>query len=442
MRHRSLRLSVVCPVLAAVSLGACTFGQAKDPPLRGERLAVMVQGSNLRVDNEAATREIAIAPPVANAAWPQLAGSATHAVYHVSLAPAPRQAFRVSAGRGSTDYRRLLAQPVIDEAGRLFVLDALARIYVFDAASGRRLWARDLRPREEQDGTLGGGLAAFGGRVYVTTGFAQVLALDAGDGRVLWRRQVSAPVRSAPTVADGRVFAVSTDNRTHALEAETGNPLWTHRGAVEQAALLGSASPAYESGTLVVAYSSGELFGLRADNGRESWSDFLSQRRRTSGISTIADIRASPVIDRGRVIAVSNAGVMVALSLASGTRVWQQAIGATETPWVAGDFIYLVSNDNVLLCVSRRDGRIVWGRSLRRYEDEKARRDWITWSGPVLAGDRLILAGTNKTVLAVSPYTGDLLGQIKVDDGVEVAPIVARDTLYLLTRDSDLIAWR
>jgi outer membrane protein assembly factor BamB len=218
--------------------------------------------------------------------------------------------------------------------------------------------------------------------------------------------------------------------------------LWTHRGTVEQVSLLGGASPAIDRGTLVVAYSSGELFGLNAANGKETWSEFLSPRRRTSGVGAVADIRASPVIDRGQVFAVSNSGYMVALSLASGSRIWQRRIGATSTPWAAGDYLYLVTTDNVLICLRRRDGRVVWGRSLSRYKDVRKRRDWISWSGPVLAGDRLILAGTNRKVLSVSPYAGDLLGEIRVADGVEISPIVARRTLYILTRDAELIAWR
>lgn len=442
MKDRYLHLASVVLLLLPLGLGACTFSKPKEPRLEGKRVPVMLQGSNLGLEGEVTDTQIAVAPPVANTAWPLAGGTPTHAPYHLALGEAPRRIFRVRAGHGSTSERRLLAQPVVDKDGRIFVLDADARIYVFEADTGRRLWARDLRPRDERGGTLGAGLAAVGGRIFVSTGFAQVLALDAADGRVLWRKRLSAPFRSAPTVADGKVFAVSTDNRTHALDAETGKVLWTHRGTVEQASLLGGASPAYESGKLVVAYSSGELFGINTSNGREIWSDFLSQRRRTSAIGTIADIKASPVIDRGMIFAISNSGYMVASSLTSGRRIWQKRIGSTNTPWVAGDYLYLVSTENILVCLRRRDGQVVWGRSLDRYEDAKKRRNWISWSGPVLAGDRLVLAGTNKQVLAVSPYTGDLLGRIKLDDGVEISPVVSRGTLYILTREAELLAWR
>ena len=41
----------------------------------------------------------------------------------------------------------------------------------------------------------------------------------------------------------------------------------------------------------------------------------------------------------------------------------------------------------------------------------------MTWFGPLLAGDRLIVAGTNEEALAVSPYTGDMLGHIRAVGG-------------------------
>jgi outer membrane protein assembly factor BamB len=434
----------VLPVLALAVLTAagCTFTERKDPPLKGERLSVLVYDTGIRADPSLASVPVAVAPPTVNLAWPQGGGIASHAFYHLALGAAPRRIFRTSAGEGASDEQRLLAQPVVDSKGRVFVLDVEAQITAIDSNTGRRLWKRSLRGDEDSDGTLGGGLAAVGGRVFVTTGFAQVIALEAASGKMLWRRNVSAPFRSAPTVADGRVFAVSTDNHSHALDATTGAVIWTHRGASELTSLLGGAAPAYDSGVVVVAYSTGELFGLRATNGNELWSDYLARSGRASNVAQIADIRASPVIDRGRVLAISNSGRMVALNLANGLRIWEKRLGSIQTPWAAGDFIYVVTTDSLLLCISRADGRIRWARSVPRYENPKKQEDLITWSGPVLAGDRLILVGSNRDVISVSPYTGDLLGKIRLPDPASLPPVVARNTLFIFTDDAELIAWR
>ena len=133
---------------------------------------------------------------------------------------------------------------------------------------------------------------------------------------------------------------------------------------------------------------------------------------------------------------------MVALDLRSGLRVWEKKIGGIQSPWLAGDFIYILSSENKLVCMTKADGFIVWITELHKYEDMENQEDLIIWSGPVMAGDRLILTGAHGMTLAISPYTGKLLGRLEMSDPVRIAPIVAGDTIYILTEEADLIALR
>ncbi|HET9149630.1 MAG TPA: PQQ-binding-like beta-propeller repeat protein, partial [Alphaproteobacteria bacterium] len=113
-----------------------------------------------------------------------------------------------------------------------------------------------------------------------------------------------------------------------------------------------------------------------------------------------------------------------------------------QAPWVSGDYVFVVTSDAELACLGRTDGRVRWVRQLPRYENEKKKEDPIEWAGPVLAGDRLLLGSTQGKAVAVSPYTGDLLGEIDLDDPITIAPAVADKTAYFLTDDADLIALR
>ena len=111
-----------------------------------------------------------------------------------------------------------------------------------------------------------------------------------------------------------------------------GRELWTHSGIVETANLLGGAAPAVDSGIVVSPYSSGELVAMRVETGRVLWSDSLTAVRRTDVVSSLAHIRGRPIIDRGRVIAISHGGAMAAVDLRSGQRLWEKDIGGQESP--------------------------------------------------------------------------------------------------------------
>jgi outer membrane protein assembly factor BamB len=142
------------------------------------------------------------------------------------------------------------------------------------------------------------------------------------------------------------------------------------------------------------------------------------------------------------VYAISHSGRMVSIDLRSGERVWSRNVGGTQTPWVAGDFIYVLSIDSEIVCLSRRDGRIRWIARLPQFENVKKRKDPIEWSGPVLAGDRLIVVSSKGAAYSVSPYTGEVLGKIKIPDGTFIAPIVANEMVFVLTDKAELIALR
>ena len=428
-------------LLLAAGCDGAFFGEPEDPPLPGERLPVLSLQDALAPDPRLAGVTVTLPPPSANANWPQAGGLPDHAMHHLAANGPLGERWRVDIGRGSDDDGQLLAQPVV-AAGRIFTLDVDAEVRMYDAGDGSLLWRRALDRETEDTGTLGGGLALGEGRLYVTTGFAQVFALDAGTGDVLWRRKLSTPLRAAPTSRDGRVFVVTVSNELFALDAASGRVLWSHAEIAEPAGLVGAAAPAVTGGIVVAPFSSGEIVALRAANGRVVWSERLTPLRRTDPVSSLAHIRGLPVIDRGMVIAVSNSGRTMAIDLRTGNRVWEQQIGGTHTPWVAGDFVYLVTGDSHVVCLARRDGRVRWVRALPQFEDEEDRTGPIYWSGPVLVSDRLLIAASTGEIWSVSPYTGEPLGRIEAPDPVFVAPAVAGETVFLLTEGADLIALR
>lgn len=428
----------------ALALSACddfSFTKKKIP-LTGERIAVMLTGRSIEPDARLADLPVRLPRPVVNGEWPQAGGAPNHAMHHLALGDDPRIAWRVSIGRGtSADNYHLLSAPVV-AANKVFAIDVDSRVSAIDAATGRVLWRTDVAPDGAAQSVASGGIAYDDGRIFVASGHAQVVALDAETGKQLWRQATNAPMRAAPAIAAGRVFVVTVENQTVALDAKDGRRLWTHSGIAEVAGLLGGASPAVEAGTVVVPYTSGEIFALRSETGRITWSDSLIAVRRVDSVSTLADIRGRPVVDRGVVVALSHSGRMAAIDLRSGNRLWDRDIGGTEMPWVAGDFIFVLTNDSQLICLTRLEGRVRWATAVRQYRNAEKKQDRIFWSGPVLVSDRLVLLGSHGEALAISPYTGDQIGAINLPAGTFIAPVVAGGTLYVLTDNATLLALR
>lgn len=430
-------------VIASLGLSACSswMGENEAPPLPGKRISVLSGERSLAPELSGEQAVIKLPPPEPNDDWPQAGGYSNHAMHHMEINDQLQRVWRSSIGEGSSKRAKLLAQPIVAE-GRIFTLDSSAEIRAFDAVTGAKVWAFDITPTDEDDTFSGGGIAYEDGQLFISTGFAQVVSLDAGNGQVLWRQTLSGPMRGPPTVRAGRVFVITVDNQTHALAAEDGGVLWSHQGIAETASLLGGTSPAVDGNVVVVPYSSGELFALRVDNGSVLWQEQLTTVRRTEGASALTDIRARPIIDRGRVYAIGHADLVVAVDLRTGRRLWEREIGGIQSPWVGGDYLFLVNNSNETVALDAKTGKVIWVTQLQMWEDEEDRTGRIIWAGPILASDRLILASSHEKLLALSPYTGAVLGTEESPDGVSIPPSVAQGTVYFLTDDADLVAYR
>ena len=416
------------------------LGKKEEKPLPGERIEVLRGTGLILADDRVADLDVLLPKPEANEAWPQAGGYPNHAMHHLAASGPLSQRWLADIGEGSSDDAQLIAEPIIDN-GRVYTVDIDAQVTAFDAQSGRRLWQVELS-RDDDEGILGGGIAAQKDQLFVTTGFADVVALDAKNGREIWRKRLNGPIRAAPTVWAGRVFAVTVANELFALSAEDGRELWTHAGLREVAGLVGAAPAAAEGSVVVVPYSSGEVVALRIENGREVWTETLTALQRSGAVSSISHIRGRPVIDRGIVYIVGNSNRTVAVDLRTGTRLWEVAAGGRNGAWVAGNFIYVVTRNSEVICLTRRGGRVRWISQLPRYEDEEDRNDPILWAGPVLAGDRLLIGGSHEEIWSLSPYSGKVLGRLEMPGPILLPPVVARETVYVLTEEAELIALR
>jgi outer membrane protein assembly factor BamB len=235
---------------------------------------------------------------------------------------------------------------------------------------------------------------------------------------------------------------MSQDNQIFSLKLADGATNWSNPASLEIAGVFGTGAPAIAQSTVVAGFSSGELNAYRAENGRTVWQDALARTSVSTSVATLSDIDASPVIDGGQVFAVGQGGRMVALDLISGQRIWELNIAGIETPWVAGDWVYVVTDDAKLIAIARNTGKIRWINQMPGYLNMKAKRGPISYVGPVLAGDRLIVAASNGVLANIDPSNGSFLSQTNVGAAVNLPMAVANSTLYVLDERGRLSAFR
>ena len=414
------------------------FGDTKTP-LPGTRIGIGDAQRGLKVDN-AAGHTVTLPPESVEATWPQSGGTPTHAPGNPAFAGALQAVWTAKIGAPSGYRRRITATPVVG-GGRVFAMDSDAVVSAYDQRSGAQLWRTVTELPHTRSTNLGGGVALDGDTLYASTGLAALLALEAATGKIRWRQALDAPARAAPTVVGDRLYVPTLAEQLIAVAKADGSHEWTYQGAPAMTSVLGLPSPAFADGLLVAGFGSGDLVCLRALSGAVSWSDGLASQGRDP-LLDFSTITGLPAIADGSVYAVGLGGLFVSLDLRTGRRLWERDVATSQSHWLAGDWLFVLTADQLLGAVNRNDASEPWVTQLPLFKKEKTKEGPLRWLGPVLAGGRLIVLGNSREALLVNPVSGAIMGRQPLPAEPIVSPVVADRTMFMVGTDATLVALR
>lgn len=433
-----MRIALV--LTALLVLTGCTalpswMGGEEAPIKRapGERLTVIVTPPTLKADPAVENVAIDIPEQIGTDQW--LNRNEAMLSSHIGLTGIENEA-SATIGDGHAFARDAAPVPVV-VGGKVYAMDAAGVISAHLARDiDEVVWVNN---DAEVEDVLGGGLTARDGVVYAATGYGSLLAIQAENGKTLWKTKVGAPVRGAPATAPDLVVVLTADNQTLAFDRATGTPRWEHRGIRESAGYFAATSPVIADDIVLSAYSSGEVFALRAQTGNVLWNDTVTSQGKTRASAVFSGIDADPIVQDGVVVVVSAGGTMQASALLNGRPLWQQRIGSHQTPWSAGNALFVISDTHDVAAVLKNGGAIRWSQSLATDDGRKDTTPPLY--GPILAGNAVMVISGDGVLHAFKPQDGKALGQYELEDGIVTPPVIADGAMYLVTKDATLVKY-
>jgi outer membrane protein assembly factor BamB len=326
--------------------------------------------------------------------------------------------------------------------GRVFLTGADAEtreVYCFGADSGELLWRRPIRP----PGSPGSGEAydeqmhaaptpaTDGRRVYALFGNGDLAAFDM-QGEPVWSKALGLPdmeygYASSPVVYRGMLlvqFDESPDPRLLAMDAATGEPVWTARRdvGISWGTPIAAHTP---SGPQIVCGSDSWVIAYRPDDGEEIWrADCLYGDQ----------VGSSPVHAEGTVFTAYTDAFLSAIPTdktgdATDEVLWEGDWGLPQytSPIADGEYVYLQDGSGVVTCYDADDGEMLWDFLC----------DGGGYASPSLAGGKLYVldyAGVTYVLKLNGREKPELIATNPLGEDCDATPAFAGGRIYVRSK--------
>lgn len=360
----------------------------------------------------------------------------------------PTEIWSVSLGSGIGKFYSKLSPAVAYD--KVFAASRQGVVAAFDQATGKKVWSKDFATYDDEGLTSGltnlfsnglsakiaGGLSVAYETVFFGTENGEIIALDANTGEQKWITTVKGEVLATPAVDSGIVLVNTGSGLIFALDADNGEEIWSSESDVPPLSLRGVSSPTAVNGGAIIGTATGKLIVNILETGQTAWEQVISAATGVTELERIVDIDSEPLVAGGNVYVISYDGSLAAVELRTGRVIWKREYKSYRRMSLAGSTLYLVDVDSNLFALDSRNGVELWRQGALKER-------LLTGASPV--GNYLVAGDKYGYLHWFNQADGKIVARLEVggddeDESIYHSPVVDGDTLYTQTRDGKLVA--
>lgn len=294
----------------------------------------------------------------------------------------------------------LKLQPVFD--GNIgYVADHKGYLRAFDVKTGNSLWEMQLET------PIASGPALVEGKLLFGTSQGEVIARAPHDGKEIWRVEVSSEVLALPTGANGVLVIRTVDGRVYGMDADSGKRIWVYDRTVPLLTLRGNSAPVIQNGIVIVGSDSGKLAALTLKTGTVLWETQIADPKGRTELERMVDIDVQPVVVEDVVYVITYQGRLATVQLQSGRMMWARDISSYSGIALDQYRVYVSDTESQVWALNRFTGATLW-------RQDKLLRRSIT--GPVLQGPHLVVADYDGYVHWLKREDGRIVARKRVHE--------------------------
>ena len=287
---------------------------------------------------------------------------------------------------------------------------------VYAIKDGKQVWRYDSPSRVRND------LTYCDGRVYFGDLAGSVTALDAETGEFIWSYITDGPIYSKQCVHNGRVYATSTDGHLYCFDMK-GDVVWKFgTNDSVKTGPIGYGDDVYFYSDNLYVYS------LKADSGKLNWKT-----------QVIGQSAQSIKISGGKLYFSTLLGGVYGIDAKTGRPEWKRFEGdqvSFSDLTLDGNNLYIVEREGTLYSINPFTGGFYWSNNTStRYH---------LLSGVYVHDGKVLVLDRSGDLIAADQNTGEIFSKTRLTNNGTYGKYLKTDSgmLYLGDHNSTLYAYK
>ena len=349
--------------------------------------------------------------------------------------------WRSSVGDGAVESGVRLRPTVVD--GVLYADSADGKLVAMDATSGKKLWSKSSRThgwfgwgdKKRKDAMYAGGPTVSGDLLAVGTLDGHVYGVNAKDGSPRWEAEIDTQVLAAPVIVGDQVVVRGGDGRIYSLDSATGKRQWVYdQGVVPLLSVRGNGGLLVANGVIFFGSDDGLLVALRLDNGTKLWEQRLASGEGRTEIDRLVDADGSILLDGSTLYGAAYHGKLVAVDGPSGRPLWSHPFSTFTSLAIKDNTIFGIDDQSQVWAFDKSGGADMWKNKALQYR-------WLT--GPAVQGNYVVVGDMEGYVHWLQTGDGALAARERLSKkAIRAQPLVVGDTVYVEDVEGRIGAYR
>jgi len=329
-------------------------------------------------------------------------------------------------GKNQAGHDYLKLRPTVHD-GLIYAATTKGQVAALTQAHGHIRWTKTY-PYSWASGPVVGR-----GNLALTSTNANLVLLNASNGEERWHTSLSSPSIASPIITETDVIVKTIDGNLYAFDLQNGKKRWGSTHGAPHLILKANASPVLYNDMIIVGYSDGKIEALDAKTGHIHWERSINTFMGAADIDRLVDIDADPLIQNQVLYLAGYHGDVSALSLENGNYLWKHPASIYQDMSIIENNLYYTDSDSIVSALNTINGHLLWTQTAL-----KSRR----LTNPVILGSYLFVGDHEGYLHVLSRQNGSLVARETLPAAIEVSPVVAHHTIFVLAANGQLSAYQ